>query len=98
VPNSGPQRRPPALSLDPVFTSPLAAALQTMACQGQGIAWLPQTMAAEDLTAGRLVDAGGGHFSISVEIRLFRPLRRQSNTAEAFWKAMSGQSPTLGRE
>jgi LysR family transcriptional regulator, hypochlorite-specific transcription factor HypT len=77
-----------ALSLDPVFTSPLAAALQTMALQGQGMAWLPQTMAAEDLAAGRLVHAGDG-FSISMEIRLFRPLRRRSNTAEAFWKAMS---------
>ena len=87
-----------ALSLDTVFTSPLAAALQTMAHQGQGVAWLPQTMAAEDLAAGRLVDAGGGHFSVSVEIRLFRPLWRQSNTAEAFWKAMSRQSPTQGRE
>ncbi len=84
-----------ALSLDTVFTSPLAAALQTMARQGQGVAWLPQTMAAEDLAAGRLVDAGGGRFSISVEIRLFRPLRRQSNTAEAFWKAMS--RPSLPR-
>jgi LysR family transcriptional regulator, hypochlorite-specific transcription factor HypT len=60
------------------------------------MAWLPQTMAAEDLAAGRLVNAGG--FSISVEIRLFRPLRRQSNTAEAFWKAMSRQSPAQGRE
>ena len=87
-----------ALSLDPVFTSPLAAALQTMARQGQGIAWLPQTMAAEDLAAGRLVDAGGGGFSVSVEIRLFRPLRRQSSTAEAFWKAMSRQSLPQGRE
>jgi hypothetical protein len=61
------------------------------------MAWLPQTMAAEDLAAGRLVNAGGG-FSISVEIRLFRPLRRQSNTAEAFWKAMSRQSLAQGRE
>jgi LysR family transcriptional regulator, hypochlorite-specific transcription factor HypT len=87
-----------ALSLDTVFTSPLAAALQTMARQGQGMAWLPHTMAAEDLAAGRLVDTGGGHFSISVEIRLFRPLRRQSHTAEAFWKAMSRQPPAQGRE
>jgi LysR family transcriptional regulator, hypochlorite-specific transcription factor HypT len=87
-----------ALPLDTVFTSPLAAALQTMARQGQGMAWLPQTMAAEDLAAGCLVDADGGGFSISVEIRLFRPLRRQSNTAEAFWKAMSRQSPAQGRE
>lgn len=87
-----------ALSLDPVFTSPLAAALQTMARQGQGLAWLPRTMAAEDLAAGRLVDAGGGRSSIGVEIRLFRPLRRRSNTAEALWKAMSRPSPAHGRE
>jgi DNA-binding transcriptional LysR family regulator len=85
-----------ALTLETVFTSPLAAALQTMARQGQGMAWLPRTMAAEDLAAGRLVDAGDG-FSVSVEIRLFRPLRRQSTTAEAFWKAMSGQSPVPGQ-
>ena len=87
-----------ALSLDTVFTSPLAAALQTMARQGQGMAWLPHTMAAEDLAAGCLVDAGGDHFSTSVEIRLFRPLRRQSHTAEAFWEAMSRQAPTRGQE
>ncbi len=78
-----------ALSLDTVFTSPLAAALQTMSRQGQGMAWLPFTMVAEDLAAGHLVDAGGGRFSVAVEIRLFRPLRRQSNTAEAFWTAVS---------
>lgn len=83
---------PGALALDTVFTSPLAAALQTMARQGQGMAWLPRTMAAEDLAAGQLVDAGGGRHSVAVEIRLFRPLRRQSATAEAFWRAVSGQS------
>ena len=87
-----------ALALDPVFTSPLAAALQTMARQGQGVAWLPRTMAAEDLAAGRLLDAGGGGFSVGVEIRLFRPMRRRSNTAEAFWKAISRQSPSRDRE
>ena len=56
------------------------------------------TVAAEDLAAGRLVDAGAGGFSIGVEIRLFRPLRRQSNTAEAFWKAMAKQSLAQRRE
>jgi LysR family transcriptional regulator, hypochlorite-specific transcription factor HypT len=54
-------------------------------------------MAAEDLAAGRLVDAGGGGFSVGVEIRLFRPKRRRSNTAEAFWEAVSRQSPPQGR-
>ncbi|MFC7475628.1 LysR family transcriptional regulator [Dankookia sp. GCM10030260] len=82
-----------AMSLDPVFTSPLAAALQTMARQGQGIAWLPRTMAADDLAAGRLVEAGPGRWVVEVEIRLFRPRRRQSDAAEAFWTTMCGQPP-----
>ncbi|UPG74744.1 LysR substrate-binding domain-containing protein (plasmid) [Roseomonas gilardii subsp. gilardii] len=78
-----------ALSLDPVFTSPLAATLQTMARQGQGMAWLPQTMVAEDLASGHLVHAGDEGSAIGLEIRLFRPLRRQSRTAAAFWAAVS---------
>ena len=79
----------PPPSLDPVFTSPLAAALHTMCRQGQGMAWLPRTMAAEDLARGRLVEAGGEDFSITLEVRLVRPVRRQSKTAEGFWAAIS---------
>jgi len=79
-------------SLDRVFTSPLAATLQTMARQGQGVAWLPRTMAAEDLAAGHLVQAGEGPM-IALEIRLFRPLRRQARTAAAFWAAVSERTP-----
>jgi DNA-binding transcriptional LysR family regulator len=76
--------------LETVFTSPLAAALLTMARQGQGIAWLPRSLAAEDIAAGRLVEAGAGGFSVPVDIRLFRPRRRQSAVAEAFWQAVAG--------
>jgi DNA-binding transcriptional LysR family regulator len=81
-----------ALSLDTVFTSPLAAALQTMTLQGQGMAWLPRTMVDGDVAAGRLVDAGHGAFSVAVEIRLYRPRRRHSTTAEAFWTAACRQA------
>ena len=72
--------------LDTVFTSPLAAALQTMARQGDGVAWLPHSLAAEDLAAGRLVRAGGDGYSVSVEIRLFRAIGPKSAVAEAFWR------------
>jgi DNA-binding transcriptional LysR family regulator len=81
------------LALDPVFTSPLAATLQTMARQGHGLAWLPRTMAVEDLAAGRLVEAGDARYAIEVEIRLFRPKRRRSKAAETFWKAASDLGP-----
>ena len=81
------------LLLDTVFTSPLAAALQTMARQGHGIAWLPQSLAADDIAAGRLVSAGDERFSVPVEIRLFRANDRKPALAEAFWQAVSRQSP-----
>jgi DNA-binding transcriptional LysR family regulator len=76
--------------LEAVFTSPLAAALLTMARQGQGIAWLPASLAAEDLAAGRLLEAGEAGHAVPLEIRLFRPRRRQSPVAEAFWQAARG--------
>jgi hypothetical protein len=65
-----------ALLLDTAFTSPPAAALQTMA--------------AKDLAAGRLVEASGGHFFLSMAIRLFRPLRRQSTTPRLSGKQCPG--------
>jgi len=68
-----------------VFTAQVAAALLNMARQGQGVAWIPLTLAADDIKAGRLLDAGEGDFSLEVEIRLFRPLHRQSRSAESFW-------------
>lgn len=80
------------LVLDTVFTSHLAAALLTMTRQGQGVAWLPHTLAAEDIASRRLVDAGNGGHSIPVEIRLFRSRHRQSPAAEAFWRVMSSGS------
>ncbi len=80
----------PTLSLQKMLTAQLAATLLTMARQGEGIAWLPQTLAHDDVGAGRLVDPGHGSYTIEVEIRLFRPLRRQSPTAEVLWKSNVG--------
>jgi LysR family transcriptional regulator, hypochlorite-specific transcription factor HypT len=78
-----------AFSMQKRFTAQLATALLSMARQGQGVAWIPQTLAAEDVEAGRMVDAGRGRFAVEVEIRLFRPLHGQTRTAAAFWKAVA---------
>jgi DNA-binding transcriptional LysR family regulator len=85
----------PTLSLQKMLTAQLAATLLTMARQGDGIAWLPQTLAHDDIEAGRLVDPGYGRYSIEVEIRLIRPLRRQARTAEAFWNSIAGSADDL---
>lgn len=71
---------------EPAFTSHLAATLLSMARAGEGIAWLPRTLAEHDLETGRLVDAGDETLHIPLQIRLFRPIARQSATAEALWE------------
>src|SRR5579859_5120418 len=74
-----------AFALETVFTAHLAATLLTMARAGDGVAWLPRTLAEDDIAAGRLVAAGGAQLGIPIEIRLFRPAARQSHAAEAVW-------------
>ncbi|WP_160123586.1 LysR family transcriptional regulator [Rhodovarius lipocyclicus] len=73
-----------------VFTSHLAATLMTMAREGYGVAWLPLTMAGEEMERGRLVRAGGEGFDIPVEIRLFRALGGSNPGADLLW-AMGGE-------
>jgi DNA-binding transcriptional LysR family regulator len=91
--NSAWSKKPPA-SLESVFTGQLAFTLLGMARQGHGIAWLPRTLAAEDVAAGRLIDPAEGAFSVEVDIRLIRPIHRQTSTAEAFWKAVDVMGST----
>lgn len=75
------------VALETVFTSHLAATLLSMARAGDGVAWLPRTLAEEDMSLGRLVQAGDPGLAIPIEIRLFRPMARQGPVAEAVWAA-----------
>lgn len=84
------EARDRGFTLETIFTSHLAATLLSMARAGDGVAWLPRTMAEEDISAGRLVDAGNPELAIPIEIRLFRPAARQSKTVEAVWEAFAG--------
>ncbi len=89
------------LRLETVFTSHLAAVLRTLARDGRGVAWLPESLVADDLAQGTLARAGGAGWDVAVEIRLFRPRARQSPAAEALWAlaaAASGMDETAGKE
>ncbi|WP_188260164.1 LysR family transcriptional regulator [Azospirillum tabaci] len=89
---------PAPLALDTVFTSHLAAVLRTLARDGRGVAWLPDSLIAEDLAQGRLVRAGGAGWEIPVEVRLYRPRARQSPAAEAFWALVAAPVPEEAQE
>ncbi len=75
-----------------VFTAQLAVVLKTMALEGRGIAWLPQSVIREELDGRRLVEAGGRDWQIPVEIRLFRRREGETAAAEAFWKVVAGRA------
>ena len=81
-----------------VFTAHLATVLKSIALDGRGVAWLPRTLIAEELASGRLVGAGEPHWTIEVEIRLFRQQTTLPLAAEGVWQAIgSGGAPAPGR-
>lgn len=66
-------------------TAHLATVLKTLALDGRGVAWLPRSLIADELAAGRLVAAGDEAWAIEVEIRLFRARSPLPRAAERFW-------------
>ncbi len=78
-------RRLEALPVQVVFTAHLASVLRTMALDGRGIAWLPQTLVEDDINQGRLVAAASDEWAIAVEIRLYRDSELLGRAANAFW-------------
>jgi DNA-binding transcriptional LysR family regulator len=68
-----------------VFTAHLASVLRTMALGGRGLAWLPQSLIAEDLAKGLLVAAAPHAWRLPMEIRLYRDKAAMGKTGEAFW-------------
>lgn len=76
-------------ALKPVFQSHLASMLLTWARDRRGLAWLPLTLAQDDLDNGRLVRVGGVAWDVPIQIRLFRLRARRSPAVEAFWNLAS---------
>lgn len=77
---------------EPVFTAHLASVLKTMALDGRGVAWLPQSLIANELASGRLVAAGGPEWAIDLDIRLFRSGAAAPPAAENFWRKVAGSA------
>ncbi len=75
------------LPTETIFTAHLASVLRTMALDGRGIAWLPETLIAEDLKRGGLVEAAPHHWCINMQIRLYRDKAAMSPAGEDFWAA-----------
>jgi len=71
-----------------VFTAHHAVLLKTMALEGRGIAWLPQSLIKTELASGLLVPAGDAQWHIPVDIRLYRQRAALSAPAEVLWRVI----------
>lgn len=78
-------RKLESLPVHVVFTAHLASVLRTMALDGRGIAWLPETLVEDDIGQGRLVAAASNEWDIPLEIRLYRDSELLGKAAIAFW-------------
>ncbi len=77
------------LSIQTIFTAHLASVLKPMVLSGRGIAWLPQSLIADDLDSGRLLRIGPEDWEIPLQVRLYRDRSNIGRTAEMFWHAVS---------
>lgn len=76
------------LPIQNIFTAHLASVLRTMALDARGIAWLPESLIAEDIASGKLVEAAPHNWCIEMEIRLYRDKSPIGKAGESFWKAV----------
>jgi DNA-binding transcriptional LysR family regulator len=81
-------RRKDAKFITKTSSSPLAAALKSMAESGLGVTWIAALLAGAALKDGTLTCAGGKEWEIPVEIKIFRANGSFSQVADEFWSAV----------
>lgn len=72
-------------SLDIIHEDPIAESLKRMAMQGNGIAWLPKSVIAQEVENGSLIRCANQSFDISLDISLFRSLDRSRSEVVQLW-------------
>jgi DNA-binding transcriptional LysR family regulator len=79
--------------LHPCYEADMAELLKYMALQGDGVAWLPHSATREERERGLLVPAGGGKWSLDLDIRLYRDLHNTDPMLERLWRFLATATP-----
>lgn len=77
----------------PRYQDSLAGALAAMARAGHGVAWVPASLALDDLAAGRLRRAGGTEWDVPFGITIYRAQGRSRPRVDALWAALTEAEP-----
>ena len=79
-------RRPP-FRRRTTHENAISAGLMNMAVTGAGICWLPESLARDEMEAGRLVPASADEgWNLDLEIRLYRHAGNRNGKVEDLWR------------
>jgi LysR family transcriptional regulator, hypochlorite-specific transcription factor HypT len=67
----------------------LTLSLRSMAMEGHGMTWLPETSIKNEIESGALVMAGSKEWSLNMEIRAYRSVQRGQQEKELLWTHLS---------
>ena len=70
------------------YESDMAELLKKMTLAGEGVAWLPRSAIAGELARGELIAAGGGDWSMALEIRVYRDATQRNPLVSSLWKSL----------
>ena len=71
-----------------VYESTIATAIRAMVIEGYGVAWIPRSIVADDIEAGRLVFAAEEKEAIPLDIKIYRYEPNAESGTEKFWQAL----------
>jgi DNA-binding transcriptional LysR family regulator len=77
----------PPLPLRSVLESSLVEALRAHALAGLGVAWLPESIIADDLNAKRLLRAGPSALDVPLRVKLFADRALAQGRLSFLWRA-----------
>ena len=72
-----------------VYENSMAGALRIRARDGEGVAWLPQSLVAPDIEAGLLIVTGKKDWKIDLDIRLLRQHTHTNKLTRDIWAFLS---------
>ena len=70
------------------YESDMAELLKKLALAGEGVAWLPHSAIAGELSRGDLIAAGGGEWRMELEIRVYRDATQHNPLVSTLWKTL----------
>lgn len=81
-------RQPKACHFNVLTESIQSSNVKELVCLGHGLGWLPERVASDALTTGRLVRAGPPQWDVYLQVRLYRHREAHQSGLETFWSSL----------